>query len=461
MSRLMRVGLLTFLMTQGCHGPAPSVLLVAVDTLRADRVGPLAARSGARSATPRLDEWSRGAAVFRRAVTPAPFTMPAMAAVLTGSYPDRCGVAQHEPGTTLRSWSGDTLAEAARRGGARTAAIVANPWLVRETTGFDRGFESFARVYAPGKDTAAISATAVTDETIRVVESFGRERFFVWAHYFDPHMPYEPPPAFGGKPSLVMDDFRAKDRDLARIYAGRGYPTEQIDEARTLYDGEVRYADHEIGRLFDALARTGRERDTIVVVVSDHGESLGEHGLFFAHDFTVYDELVRVALILRGPGIDAGTHDTDVSLIDVAPTLCRLASLPCRGPTDGRDLFDLPAPDRTLFGASTTSRAKGTPFGRLQQPGFAGRWTMAVRGPLKLVRIPAKAGIEEEMYDRSSDPGELENIATVRTKERDELGAALDEWSAKMNAERPPSVTRSRREKRESRRALRSLGYLQ
>ncbi|HXC52093.1 MAG TPA: sulfatase [Candidatus Limnocylindrales bacterium] len=464
----------------GCDaGRSPSILLIAIDTLRADRVGTGNRPGGsAAGSTPRIDQWATGAAIFRNATTPAPFTMPAMAATFTGVYPDRCGVAQHEPGTTLSPWRGQTLAEAAQRAGLVTAAIVANPWLVREGTGFERGFSTYARVYAPGKGTADISATAVTDEAIRVLSERSDERFFVWVHYFDPHMPYEPPQPFadaaGAEPqNRIMDDFRAKDRDLRHLYAGQGYSAGEIENARRLYDGEVRYVDHEVGRLLGELERLGRTRDTIVVVMSDHGEALGEHGLFFAHDYTVYDELVRVALAMRGPGIDASVRSENVSLIDVAPTLCRLASLGCSESFDGSDVFDSFPAGRTVFAAATTTRSRGTPYARLELPGFDGRSTMAVSGPLKLVRIPSKSAVAWEFYDRSADPLELTNLAPAaadRVQPRDErleqqrqrLTGELEQWLRTMNAVRPaPTAHAHRGRRRESERTLRSLGYVQ
>ncbi len=482
-SGFLRPSLLTFLAVlaaAGCDpGRRPSILLIAIDTLRADRVGAGKGRGGgAPDSTPEIDRWAAGAAVFRNATTPAPFTMPAMASTFAGVYPDRCGVAQHEPGTTLSRWTGQTLAEAAGRAGLATAAVVANPWLVREGTGFDRGFATYARVYAPGKATAEISATSVTDEAMRVLSERSDQRFFVWVHYFDPHMPYEPPQPFanaaGAAPqSRIMDDFRADDRDLRRIYAGEGYAAGEIENARRLYDGEVRYVDHEVGRLLAELERLGRARDTIVVVMSDHGESLGEHGLFFAHDYTVYDELVRVALAMRGPGVDASVRDENVSLIDVAPTLCRLASLGCSGSFDGSDVFGAFPSGRTVFAAATTTRSRGTPYDRLELPGFDGRTTMAISGPLKLVRIPSKSAVTWELYDRSTDPLELANLVPETQGEhleqqrerlqqqRQRLQSELEEWSRTMNAVRPPPTAHAHRRREESERTLRSLGYVQ
>lgn len=457
----------------GCHRPTPppSVLLVLVDTLRADSVGVLGGAPGrqpAGTATPSIDALAGQSAVFRRATTPAPFTMPAMAAVFTGSYPDRSGVLAHEPGVSLAAWPGLTLAEAARQAGAATAAVVANPWLVRTRTGFDRGFETFTRLHGTRTTTGANSATAVTDEAIRLLEAAAGRRFFVWAHYFDPHMPYEPPAAFAqaaGAPtgtSRVMSDFASEERNLRGIYRGDGYSSAELDHARRLYEGEVRYTDHEIGRLLAHLESRGLAANTIVVVASDHGESLGEHGLFFAHDYTLYEELTRVALLMRGPGIDAGVRDDEVSLIDVAPTICRLAALPCRGDFDGRDLLSGQRGGRSLFAAATPLRAKGTPFDGLELPGPAGRWTMALRDGKKLLRIPRQQGPLLEFYDLRTDAAETRNLAAQAPPEAAALLADLQQWSAQMEAARPAaSASPTTPVQQRDEETLRSLGYLQ
>ncbi len=458
----------------GCRGAdrPPSVLLVVVDTLRADHVGVLSGRRP--SPTPNLDRWAGGAVRFRRATTPAPFTMPAMAAMLAGVYPDRCGIVTHVPGTTFAAWRGDTLAEAARRAGLATAAVVANPWLVRPGPRFDRGFDVFERLHGSGRGGRTNSATDVTNAATALLERMGDRRFLMWVHYFDPHMPYEPPPAFAsaagaeGPESPVMRDFRRKDRDLARIFRGDGYDEPTLDHARRLYEGEVRYVDAEIDRLLARLDELGRAQDTIVVVASDHGEALGEHGLWFAHDYTLYDELLHVALMMRGPGVPVGARDDLVSLLDVAPTVCRLARLPCgaddEAPFDGRDLFAAARGGRTLFAAATPMRGRGTAYPRLEVPGIEGRWTMAEDDAHKFVHAPTPGGATREFYDRASDPRDTSDVAAAHPNEAERLAERLEAWRREMDAARTatadaPAVPAGggRRDER----TLRSLGYLQ
>jgi arylsulfatase A-like enzyme len=419
--------------------------------------------------------------VFRNTSTPAPFTMPAMAALLTGAYPDRCGVVEHQPGVSLRSFGGEVLAESASRAGLRTAAVVANPWLGRKATGFDRGFGTFRRLAggdrastskAPATAASSNSATAVTDEAIRLLRGLDGQRFLLWAHYFDPHMPYEPPAAYAeaagahSGPSRIMQDFSASGRDLRGIYSASGYQPAEIEQARRLYDGEVRFVDHEVGRLLDTLETTGRASDTIVVLVSDHGESLGEHGLFFAHDYDLYEELTHVALMMRGPRIVAGARAGAVSLLDVAPTICRLAGFDCAAGADGLDLFAAGAgvsSERTLFAAGAPTHATKSPFPRLNVPGLEGRWTMVSRGAERLLRIPTADGIAYEMYDLGTDPGEFhDTTARPASPSQTALAESLAAWTARMNDLRPAvsnKVARRKRDRAES--DLRSLGYLQ
>jgi arylsulfatase A-like enzyme len=255
-----------------------------------------------------------------------------------------------------------------------------------------------------------------------------------------------------------MADFDAKHRDLAALYGGKGYSDAELAQARRLYEGEVRYVDREVGRLLDHLERSGRAASTIVVVASDHGESLGEHGLFFAHDYTLYEELVRVPLLVRFPGASGTVRDDEVSLLDVMPTLCRAAALACSGAFDGRDLFAPSLPPRTLFAAATPMRRRNSPWPRLEVPGLDGRWTMALSDSKKLVRIPRRKGTGWESYDLGADPHEQRDAASDASRK---LGADLGVWLREMEKARPPSpAPPPRRQQRRDERSLRSLGYL-
>ncbi|MBI5506415.1 MAG: sulfatase-like hydrolase/transferase [Deltaproteobacteria bacterium] len=437
-----------------------------IDTLRADRIGP------AGTPAPNLARRAGRAALFENAEATAPFTMPSIASLMTGLYPDRTGVIAHVPGAGLRTPAGWTLAEAARAAGLTTGAVIANPWLSRASSGFARGFD----VFLGNRDGAGLpkhaDARTVTDAALALLEQWRGRRFFLWVHYFDPHMPYRPPAdnaaAVGAPPggSRVVEDFASSGRDLTSLYAGAGYSAQELAATRLLYDGEVNYVDAQLERLRQGLDSVGATPTTVTVVVSDHGESLGEHGLFFAHDFTVYEELTHVALMMSGPSIAPGRRQQPVSLIDVAPTLCRLLGLSCRADVDGSDLLADPGgapPDRAIFAAGTPLRERGARFAGLSVPGTDGRWSMVRRGNHKLVEIPTPSGSRFELYDLGSDALELTNAFAdpAQATTARELGALLEDWHGRMSRSRPAPAPPDATATEEDERTLRSLGYLE
>ncbi len=295
------------------RGPRP-IVLVTVDTLRADRLGAYGSTSGL---TPRLDALAATGVVFDRCWTTAPLTVPAHVSMLTGLVPPLHGIRTNTSGrrlppAALRPYG--TVAEVLRGGGWSTGAFISASVLRADRTGLDAGFQVYDEVppaavgslhdaERPGHDTV--------DAALEWVEGTDG-RFFLWVHLFDPHAPYDAPPPWG---------------------AGAAHATDA-----TGYDGEVRYADDAIGRLMDGLESRGH--DPILVVTSDHGEGLGEHGEA-THGHLLHEATLHVPLIIRAPGLVAdGARRTDPSsVIDIAPTLVSLAGLGIPTTMDGRPLF--------------------------------------------------------------------------------------------------------------------------
>lgn len=457
---------LTSTLSLGCNkAPSaplrPSLLLVIVDTLRADHLGTY----GYTAATsPVIDGVATSAVVFEAASTPAPLTMPAVAALMTGMYPDRLGVINHTRRDRLDAKT-PTLAELTRAAGYRTAAVVANPWLANRTMGFDRGFERFITKRSRGVR-GRLDAATLTDLAIGVLEEDRDQPVFLWVHYLDAHMPYSPPAAFARLmgntrgTSAIIDDFNADADKRQAIYFDGGYEDSELEATRQLYDASIRYIDTEIGRLLDAFARLRPSQPVITVITADHGESLGDHGLYFAHDFTLYDELIHVPLILRVPGLPGHRVAGEVSLVDLTPTLCELVDLHCPTDLDGRPLVldGSPAKARTVFAASVPARARYARNPWLFVDGEAGRLTMARRDGRKLIRIPHGEGPRWEAYQLTDDPHELVNIYDSQRLVR--LREELDQWITTMRSvstKRDSAVPPLRRPTRE---ALRALGYL-
>src|SRR5688572_25162116 len=265
--------------------PADHVLLITIDTLRADRVG---AYGYARASTPALDGLAKNGARFDRAFAAAPITQTSHATLLTGRYPQGHG-ARHN-GMRIHD-SVPTLAERFKAAGFATGAFVA-AFPLDKRFGLARGFEIYGDQMprdASGRQANERAGRAVVDAAIAWLATTGSKRVFLWVHLFEPHAPYGDPvnPAFAG--------LSASDR----------------------YDREVTEADAQIGRLLNALGP--RRARTLIVATSDHGEAFGEHGEI-GHSMFVYDTTLRVPLLMEGPNIVAGRAvDRDVGLVDVAP----------------------------------------------------------------------------------------------------------------------------------------------
>ncbi len=435
----------------------PDVLIVVADTLRADRLGTYGYQE---QTSPRLDRFARSAVVFENAISPAPLTMPAMAALMTGLYPDRTGVINHTPGDRL-SKAVRTLAEIARDAGYATAAVVSNPWLAKKPMGFARGFERYVnRVTPRGRRP---TAAEVTRAAVRLLRRRDGRPLLLWAHYIDTHMPYRPPPRlarrFGHRvvTTPIIEEFRRRGSDRQRIYFDPPFAKADIEATAGLYDAAVRYVDSRAGRLLKAWRRRVDPARSIVIVTADHGESLGEHDLYFAHDFTLYEELLHVPLIVRMPGAAPGRSSKLVSLIDIVPTLCQAMGVECPPALDGRPLLPAASGDdsRVVFAASVPMRQRYARCPWLTVPGPAGRWTMARSSVAKLIRIPEPLDTRWLLFDLTRDPLETSPL----DEPRPDLEQALERWRRslpKLHGRASAPVTLGA----QTRKALDALGYI-
>jgi choline-sulfatase len=288
-----------------------NVLLVTIDTLRADRVG---CYGYARAATPTLDGLAARGVRFATAIAHVPLTAPSHASILTGRTP--LGHGMRDNGGFVLPDKVRTLAEDFKAAGYHTAAFVSGFPLNRRF-GLDRGFESYDDHLPRGSDprrTAYVERTAdrTTNAALQWLERAGKDQapapWFVWVHYYDPHAPYEAPGSFG------------------------------LRFAASPYDGEIAFVDEQLGRLLAAVEAKGPRGSTMVLVTADHGESLGEHGED-THGIFIYDSTLRVPWIMAGPEIDAGRVASTVARgIDIAPTLLDYAGLAARPEMEGRSL---------------------------------------------------------------------------------------------------------------------------
>jgi arylsulfatase A-like enzyme len=256
--------------------------------------------------------------------------------------------------------------------------------------------------------------------------------------------------------SALGRDFAGGPDERSRLFFRAPYDPAEIRNATLAYDAAVSKIDKALAPL---LAAVGNR--VILVVLADHGESLGEHGLHFAHDFTVYDELLRVPFLVRAPGLAPGRSPAPVSLIDVLPTICTLARWECPRGLDGvavpldDGVSDADRPARTLFAASAPLRQRyDCPW--LTVPGLEGRWTAAIAGQRKLIRVPTPEGPQYRAYDLRTDLEEIEDRFDPALDAP--LVSALDAWTKSAIPSRADSTQSRPRD--DLTRELEELGYL-
>lgn len=316
--------------------PARRVVLIVVDTLRADRLEPY---GYARPTSPRLDEWARRGRVYERCFATSPWTAPSFGSVLTGELPARHGLSYRETPEGEARFEGldpslETLPEVFRDAGWHTAAIVNNPFLA-PAFGLDRGFVDYD--YAASSNTELRRADEVVRGALERIEAAGEEqRLFLLVHLFDPHLDYDaPPPARGRFTSGIETDWTLPVHRLNEIRGG-AVPIDETAAAfiGAAYDEELVFVDGALGRLLDELDRRDFFRDGLVVLTSDHGEELFEHG-GFEHGHAMWQELLHVPLVVWGDAVRTGREYAPVSIADLAPTLAEAAGLAFGSRPDG------------------------------------------------------------------------------------------------------------------------------
>ena len=383
--------------------PPRHVLVVLVDTLRADAIGVYA--PGRPGVTPRLDAFADAHLRFDAAVSTSGWTLPAVGSLLTAQWPTVHGGLGKGDGMLVPIRPElTTVAEVLREAGFRTAAFV-NAAFLSPVLGLERGFDVFDHRHAYNDSIRRADETV--DAALAFLGGAGDERTFVLLHLFDPHLDYDPLPEHAGglagrtEPPLPLDwtGCRSLEREGAP-------PTpEDVAYVRAAYDAEVAAVDAEFGRLEAGLRELGLWEDSAIVVTSDHGEELWEHG-GFEHGHALYDELVRIPLLLKLPGAapTAGVIPSQVRILDVGPTVLDLVGLDAPPTFVGRSLLPLvdgrDATDRVAF-------LEGTLYGHERIGWRTGRYTY-------VLDLHPEAEIRDELYDRRTDPGETENLAARR-----------------------------------------------
>lgn len=393
-----------------------NVLVVTLDTTRADRIGCYGKTD---AETPAIDSLAANGVRFADAVTVAPVTLPSHATIFTGLTPPNHGVRDNSEYKLAARHQ--TLAESLKDAGYDTAAFLA-AFVLDARFGLDQGFDLYddrlSREAAYG-DLAERSASDVTDSALGWLESRSETSpFFMWVHYFDPHHPYTPPAAQAQRFS------------------------------QSLYDGEIAAMDRQLGRLLEGLESRGQKERTLVVVVADHGESLGEHEEA-THGMLIYESVMHVPLIVSSPALTQGAYvidDVVVSTTDVTPTILELLGIDDPQERDGMSLLAaVNEPDRIAYMESLT------PF---IESGWSPLYGLRRHGD-KLIEAPRR-----EYYDLVEDPTEWNN----RYGSSAATGAAELQAELKRQMAEAPSIEGSTDSRQdldlEALAKLESLGYV-
>ena len=481
-----------------------NVLLLTIDTLRADRLG---FTGYPQAMSPHLDRLARRSEAFALAVTPQPRTLPALASLMTGASPHTHGVRDNFHYTL--GPASTTLAEMLRNRGWVTAAVNSNPVLSHDSgiyqgfaTADDRGDDWSRLTIVRGLrrlSTLAAMRTRDRDQVVtRLAADWLKHRaspgrpFFLWTHWLAPHMPYEPAPPFdlSFDPGYEGDYARVLDYD--RISKGdmtyrNPLPPRTIEHAKALYDGEVATSDRAVGALLREVEVTGDLDHTLIVLTADHGESLDEQAYYFNHGDFVYGPAANVPLLIASPENSSGTISrSTVSLIDLAPTILERAGVGGDAfAAEGRPIPHAPAaPDadaRTipLFGESDFCRFPDLndrlgfllPLEVAQNPERIPDWKekweaqairakqrYAIVAPWKLVLSPHPAGDRLELFDVSRDPLDLVNVSAAHPEITKNLEGLVRRWMQEGEGRGTSAGERILDEETIAR--MRALGYI-
>jgi arylsulfatase A-like enzyme len=395
--------------TRTAGGDVRRVILLTVDTLRRDAISCYGSTT---IATPNIDRLAADGVLFEHVEASSSWTLPSFASMFTGLTVRGHGV---DTGAAALPDTLTTLAECFRRAGYATHAFVGNAMLAPHR-GFAQGFqryhlperaidsvclgEAMATRLRPRPMAEETATRDITDAAIAWTDAHRNDDFFLWVHYLDPHLPYAPPAEQVERMNVHDElgftlDITSATRPTMDLF---GTPERRV-WAKSLYDGEVRYVDAEIGRLLDALQASGIYDDALIVFSVDHGEEFWDHD-GFEHGHTLYEELVAVPLIFKTPGTGAARMvDGTVAIYDVAPTVLELVGLETPATQLAVSLADVvaglaPAPSRPVFASGTLFRSN------FESVVFEG-W--------KYIRS-ATSG-REELYRLTDDPGERSNLA--------------------------------------------------
>jgi arylsulfatase A-like enzyme len=438
-ARLAAIAAMCLALTCGNEQARLNLVLIGVDTLRHDHLG---CYGYDRDTSPNIDELADKGVLFENVVSPCPWTLPSFASVFTSLYPTQHGATgTHTPMRTTFP----TLASLLKDNGYATGAIINAPYL-KQKFKLDRGFDFYDMPPREGR-----AADGTTEDALTWIDENRDLPFFIFIHYFDPHIPYSPPapydtlfdPDYSG--TMKMDNLpkglpRLRMRGFKEMEAATDADWNHI---RSLYDGEIAFADEEIGNLLKGLDGRGLTENTLIVFLSDHGEEFFEHG-GFEHGHSLFDELLKVPLIFSLPG-GLPEHvriSRQVRLLDVEPTILELLDITTETSLEGVSLVQLLGGGRSLQAGKDCLLP--SEIGYSEALLYGSQKKSLTAHPWKLI-YDTKGG-EMSVFNLEEDPGEHQDLSSEAGESLDLLQQTLfktlfaisDTWYVEMGGGKEP-----------------------
>ena len=441
----LAAGLSPSLLLSGCgkrqHAKKPNIILITLDTTRADRLGCYGYR---RQTSPNIDKLAEESVLYTRAIAPSSWTLPSHASLFTGKFTSSHGARYDPEGPLLltdaisgpESWDAYrarglaqnevTLAEVLKETGYTTAAVVGGPWMKR-IFGLNKGFD-----YYNDSQIGTVNgrlASQVTTSALNWLERRREKKFFLFLNYFDPHGPYSPPEGFALR-------FLPKGTN----FTGRE-PT--LEEINALYDAEILYMDHYIGRFLQKLKVENLYNDTLIIVTSDHGELFGEHGKF-GHGHYLYQEELHVPLFIKYPAGEVSPKRTDLraQLTDILPMIYERVGITIPGNIQGTSPSQIKHP----------IIAETYPLPLISKDGS---WQSIFEGDFKFIWNSKN---QHMLFNLKDDPEENVNIIVQDSKRTERMWAQMEQYLAKLP--KPGLALPAGEPDDQTKEALKSLGYV-
>lgn len=391
-----------------------NVILIAVDTLRADHLG---LYGYSKNTSPNLDQFSKEAVVYKNFFSDAPWTIPSFATLFTSNFPQ---YTKMQLPTDILDSKFTTLASVFKKNGYNTFGINSLSFVSRSRN-YSLGFDSFKSLRAQNN---GHDINLVIPETIKTLESVKNQKFFMFVHTMEVHNPHCPPKEFDQFKGDYQGNLDCLDIITIKNNNDGSTPLSPADKERTksLYDGEILYTDRFLGKLFDTVKTLGLDKNTIIIFTADHGQEFGERQYWAIHSYSVYNELLHVPFIIKAPGIlKSGVEEKYAATINIAPTILDLVGLQAPADFKGKTIRDI-GNDTAIYSETTAKwnnpkrplvitpaklkiRTKPAPITR--ESVIQNGWKLIVDDERKLT----------ELYNLKEDPGEKNNLASKDLKQ--------------------------------------------